>query len=72
MQMPVFSFKSNAPPSLFAYPPKVQPPAAKAPTKLRTAELSITKKAKIRQRMKEKEKEGKTDEMDVEKVQKLV
>lgn len=59
LQMPVFSFRSNAPPSLFAYPPKVQPPAAKAPTKLRTAELSTTKKAKIRQRQKDKEKEGK-------------
>jgi len=59
LKMPVFSFRSNAPPSLFAYPPKVQPPAAKAPTKLRTAELSTTKKAKIRQRQKDKEKEGK-------------
>jgi 26S proteasome regulatory subunit N2 len=71
LKMPVFKFKSNAPPSHFAYPPKVQPPAVKTPQKLRTAELSITKKAKIRQRQKEKEKEGKTgDEMDVEKEEK--
>jgi 26S proteasome regulatory subunit N2 len=49
----------------------VQPPVVKTPQKLRTAELSVTKKAKIRQRQKEKEKEGKAaaggDEMDVEK-----
>lgn len=68
LKMPVFQFKSNAPPSHFAYPPKVQPPVVKTPQKLRTAELSVTKKAKIRQRQKEKEKEGKAgDEMDVEK-----
>lgn len=64
LKMPVFQFKSNAPPSHFAYPPKVQPPVVKTPQKLRTAELSVTKKAKIRQRQKEKEK---ADEMDVEK-----
>jgi len=67
LKMPVFKFRSISPPSHFAYPAKVKPPAAKTPQKLRTAELSITKKAKIRQRQK-KEKEGKTtDEMDIEK-----
>lgn len=69
LKLPVFKFKSNAKPSLFAYPPKVKPPATKTVKKVETAELSITKKAKIRQRQKDKEKnekEGK-DEMDVDK-----
>jgi len=70
--MPVFKFKSNARPSLFAYPPKVKPPATKTLKKVETAELSITKKAKIRQRQKDKEKNereggGGKDDMDVDK-----
>lgn len=43
--MPKFSFKSNARPSLFAYPPEVKPPTTVAPTKVSTAVLSISRKA---------------------------
>ncbi|KAL6045570.1 proteasome regulatory particle base subunit [Balamuthia mandrillaris] len=63
LKMPVFKFKSNARPSLFAYPPKVKPPETKAPKKVQAAELSITKKAKIRALKKEKERQS---AMDVE------
>jgi len=56
LKMPVFKFKSNAKPSLFAYPPETKPPTAKAAPKLKSAELSITKKAKIRAQQKEKTK----------------
>jgi len=45
LKMPVFKFKSNSRPSLFAYPPKVKPPVAKVISKMETAELSITKKS---------------------------
>lgn len=59
--MPVFSFQSNAKPSLFAYPPKVQPPQTKAPEKVKTAVLSIAKKKELRDKKK-------TDAMEIEKV----
>jgi len=48
LKMPVYKFKSNAKPSLFAYPPKVKPPTATAPTKVTTAVLSVTNKKKER------------------------
>jgi len=70
LKMPVFKFKSNAKPSLFAYPPEVKPPVTKAPQKMRTAELSITKKAKARANRKEQSKEAQpmeTDEKEKEK-----
>jgi len=60
--MPVFDFKSNAKPSLFAYPPKITPPTTAAPTKVSTAVLSTTKKKELRDK-----KKG--DAMEVEKVE---
>jgi 26S proteasome regulatory subunit N2 len=46
--MPTCSFKSNARPSLFAYPPEVKPPTTATPQKAPTAILSTTKKVKAR------------------------
>jgi len=60
LKMPVFSFKSNAKPSTFAYPPKTEPPKTVAPTKVKTAVLSIAKK-------KEQRDKKKTDAMEVDK-----
>jgi 26S proteasome regulatory subunit N2 len=79
LQMPVFSFKSNAKASLFAYPPEVKPPTTATPSKAPTAILSTTKKAKARStkkeeekskekdKDKEKEKEKEKEEMDIDK-----
>lgn len=60
LKMPVFTFQSNAKPSLFAYPPKVQPPQTKAPEKVKTAVLSIAKKKELRDKKK-------SDAMEIEK-----
>jgi len=57
--MPVFTFKSNAKPSLFAYPPKTQPPTTVAPTKVKTAVLSISSRKELR----DKKGDKKTDKM---------
>eukprot|EP01087_Luapelamoeba_hula_P014327 TRINITY_DN417_c0_g1_i1.p1 TRINITY_DN417_c0_g1~~TRINITY_DN417_c0_g1_i1.p1 ORF type:complete len:525 (-),score=129.23 TRINITY_DN417_c0_g1_i1:54-1628(-) len=62
LKMPVFQFKSNSAPSRFAYPAKVSKLGDKAKSgavKLESAQLSVTKKAMLRQRQKEKEKEEK-------------
>jgi len=64
LKMPVFKFKSNAKPSLFAYPPPLTPPTTTAPTKVHTAVLSITKKKELRDK---KADEKKKDSMEVEK-----
>ncbi|KNC55789.1 26S proteasome non-ATPase regulatory subunit 1 [Thecamonas trahens ATCC 50062] len=48
LQLPVFSFKSNAPPSAFAYPPRTKVPEAKEATRVDTYVLSVTSKAKAR------------------------
>jgi len=48
LKMPAFTFKSNARPSLFAYPPETKPPTVLVPTKVSTAILSTTRKAKAR------------------------
>jgi 26S proteasome regulatory subunit N2 len=61
LQMPVFSFKSNARPSLFAYPPVTTPPTTKAPEKVHTAVLSVTRKKEIR------DKKAESKKMEVEK-----
>jgi len=60
LKMPVWSFKSNAPPSRFAYPPEFKPPQKEAPKKVTTAVLSTSKKAKARaqQRAEERAKGG--------------
>jgi len=54
LKMPKYQFKSNAKPSLFAYPERVKPPTAKAPQKLKAAELSIAKRTKLRNAQKKK------------------
>jgi len=43
LKLPKFTFKSNARPSLFAYPPEVKPPATVAPSKVSTAVLSYSR-----------------------------
>jgi 26S proteasome regulatory subunit N2 len=43
LKLPKYTFKSNARPSLFAYPPEVKPPAAVAPSKVSTAVLSYSR-----------------------------
>jgi len=62
LKMPKFSIKSNARPSLFAYPPEVKPPTTTAPAKAPTAILSTTRKAKARA----SKRTDKSDAMDVE------
>ncbi len=50
LKMPKFQFRSNARPSLFAYPPAVKPPVTAAPTKAAPAILSTAAKAKARKK----------------------
>lgn len=45
LEMPEFSFRVDAKPSLFAYPEAMKPKEEKKATKVKTAVLSITKKA---------------------------
>lgn len=52
MQAPKFEFISNAKPSLFAYPQPTQPPKKETVTKVATAVLSTTAKAKAREKKK--------------------
>lgn len=63
LKMPKFSFKSNAKPSLFAYPPPIKPPEKKQVTLAPTAQLSTSAKAKAKEQKKKQEKEAK-DKMD--------
>ncbi len=58
--MPVYKFKSNSPPSLFAYPPNIVPEVKAAVEKVHTAVLSTTKKKESRDK-----KADKTDKMEV-------
>jgi len=53
LKMPKFEFKSNAKPSMFAYPPKTQPPTTVAPTKVKTAVLSIASRKELRDKKKD-------------------
>eukprot|EP00178_Gracilaria_changii_P004788 TRINITY_DN17801_c0_g1_i1.p1 TRINITY_DN17801_c0_g1~~TRINITY_DN17801_c0_g1_i1.p1 ORF type:complete len:241 (-),score=43.87 TRINITY_DN17801_c0_g1_i1:20-661(-) len=62
LEMPVYSFKSNARPSLFAYPPLYKQKEEEKVEKVSTAVLSITKKKEKR----DKKKKGKDDQMEVE------
>jgi 26S proteasome regulatory subunit N2 len=59
LEMPVWSFKSNAPPSRFAYPPEFKPPQKEAPKKVTTAVLSTSKKAKARAQQRAEERAAK-------------
>jgi len=62
LQLPKFTFKSNARPSLFAYPPEVKPPEVKAPTKVSTAVLSYAKgKGKVQAKPTSMELDDKAD-----------
>eukprot|EP00112_Aurelia_sp_Birch-Aquarium-sp1_P023095 Seg675.34_Seg675.31 transcript_id=Seg675.34_Seg675.31/GoldUCD/mRNA.D3Y31 product="26S proteasome non-ATPase regulatory subunit 1" protein_id=Seg675.34_Seg675.31/GoldUCD/D3Y31 len=61
LKMPKIEFRSNAKPSLYAYPEPLQPPKKEEKEKVSTAILSITAKAKARA------KKSKDDEaMDVD------
>lgn len=48
----MFEFVSNAKPSLFAYPKPTEPPKKETVTKVATAVLSTTAKAKAREKKK--------------------
>jgi 26S proteasome regulatory subunit N2 len=48
LEAPVFSFLSNAKPSIFAYPPMTKPPTTEVVAKVATAVLSTTAKSKAR------------------------
>jgi 26S proteasome regulatory subunit N2 len=56
--IPKWEFKSNARPSLFAYPEKVKTPEKKKAEKVSTAVLSTTKKAQEREKRKKEDREG--------------
>lgn len=48
--MPKIQFRSNAKPSVYAYPEALKPPKKEEKEKVSTAVLSITAKAKARQK----------------------
>jgi 26S proteasome regulatory subunit N2 len=60
LKMPKLEFRSNAKPSMFAYPPPLEEKKEKEREKVTTAVLSITAKAK------RKEQEKNKDKMDVD------
>lgn len=60
LKMPKTQFTSNAKPSVYAYPEALQPPKKEEKEKVSTAILSITAKAKARQ------KKNQDDAMDVD------
>jgi len=68
LEMPQYKIKSNARPSLFAYPAEVKEVEEKTVKAVPTAQLSITKKQQQRKDKKKAEEEKKKeDNMDVEK-----
>eukprot|EP01132_Coremiostelium_polycephalum_P003896 gene3896-4863_t len=81
LDMPVFSFKSNCKPSLFAYPPETKPMTSNQPSKIETAVLSYSRKHKLQssrsamnidedKEKKEKEQKEKEEKEKEEKEQK--
>lgn len=66
LKMPKFQFRSNARPSQFAYPEPTKAEAKAAPTKVKTAVLSTTKKAQLKDAKKQEAKKEGGDSMDVE------
>ncbi|XP_015761098.1 PREDICTED: 26S proteasome non-ATPase regulatory subunit 1-like [Acropora digitifera] len=82
LKMPKMQFRSNAKPSLYAYPEPLKPPKKEEKEKVTTAVLSITNKFKSRAKksdasdekmdvaQKEEEKEKKNEESTVEKSEK--
>eukprot|EP01125_Pyxidicula_operculata_P007230 TRINITY_DN2459_c0_g1_i1.p1 TRINITY_DN2459_c0_g1~~TRINITY_DN2459_c0_g1_i1.p1 ORF type:complete len:930 (-),score=94.57 TRINITY_DN2459_c0_g1_i1:58-2847(-) len=63
LQLPLFSMKSNAPPSTYAYPPDLKEPKEKETKQIPKAQLSITKKIQQRQ---EKKRDKSTHDMVIE------
>lgn len=68
--MPLLSFKSNAKPSTFGYPPPLEEKKKEDKEKVATAVLSITARQKKKEAEKKKEKEGEKMEVDEEKKEK--
>jgi len=70
LKLPQFQFSSYCKPSLFAYPAKIKPPTTVAPTKVATAILSTTRKAKALAQKKEEIRKSTAlpvnDSMDVD------
>ncbi|CAG8541004.1 10235_t:CDS:10, partial [Funneliformis caledonium] len=66
LKIPKFEFKSNAKPSLFAYPATTKPPTTSVVEKVATAVLSTTAKAKARAKKSEKDKGIDVDAMDMD------
>lgn len=62
LKMPKIQFCSNAKPSVYAYPEPLQPPKKEEKEKVTTAILSITAKAKARQKKDQKEEEMEVDD----------
>lgn len=58
LKMPKMEFKSNAKPSLFAYPAPLKPASTEKVEKIATAVLSTTVKAKARAKKKQQKEEG--------------
>ncbi len=63
LDMPVISFRSNAKPSTFGYPPAIEEKKKEDREKVATAVLSITAKQNKKKRMEQKEKDK--DKMEV-------
>eukprot|EP00118_Oscarella_pearsei_P025711 m.308636 g.308636 ORF g.308636 m.308636 type:complete len:963 (+) comp44414_c0_seq1:75-2963(+) len=66
LKMPKSEFRSNAKPSLFAYPEPLQAPKEKEREKVATAVLSITAKAKAKAKKAEEAKGGSTSSVPME------
>ena len=64
LQMPKMQFRSNAPPSAFAYPPPTEEPKKEAKEKVETAILSITAKAKAKKRAQDDGKKMDVDDKE--------
>lgn len=62
LRMPRMSFRSNARPSLFAYPPPLEEKKEKEREKVTTAVLSVTAKAKRKEAERKKEEKMEVDE----------
>jgi len=65
LKMPEFTFKSNAKPSLFGYPPPLKAPEKKAVTLAPTAQLSTTHKERSKEK-KRKKRDGMEVDTDLE------
>merc|ERR1711860_14426 len=66
LDMPVISFKSNAKPAVYGYPPALEEKKKEAGEKVATAVLSITAKQKRKEKEAEKKKEKESNKMEVD------